>query len=69
MLGQALTLHRKARELHKELLDATIALARDGSENHFAQVRDLKAMVTTLEGTEATVEGYGSLSGHHSTDD
>ena len=69
MLGQALTLHRKARELHKELLDATIALARDGSDNHFAQVRDLKAMVTTLEGTEATVEGYGSMSGHESADD
>ncbi len=69
MLGQALTLHRKARELHKELSDATIALARDGSENHFAQVRDLKAMVTTLEGTEATVEGYGTLSGRHSIND
>ena len=69
MLRQALALHRKARELHKELRDATAALARDGSENHLAQVRDLQAMVMTLEGTEATVEGYGALSGHQAADD
>ncbi len=63
-LRQALALHRRARELHRNLQDARDALARDGSEARLAELLDIQARLTTLEGTEARVEGYGTLSGH-----
>ena len=64
MLRQALALHRRARELHREVKQAEFAFASEASASHFAQLCDLRARFTTLEGTEATIEGYGLLSGH-----
>ena len=69
MLRQALALHRRARELHKDVKHAELAFASDASVSHFAQLCDLRAQLTTLEGTEATIEGYGLLSGHSPSDD
>ncbi len=63
-LLQAMALHRKARDLHRDLQEARDALARDGSEARLNELRDIQAHLTTLEGTEAMVEGYGTLSGH-----
>ncbi len=68
VLRQALALHRKARELHRELKDAEIAFGRDATERNFARIRDLQGLVSAVEGTEATVEGFGTLSGHKPPD-
>ncbi len=64
MLKQAVALHRKTRELHKQLDTARKAFADDGSEGNFAQICTLQAELHAVDGTEAIVEGYGSLSGH-----
>lgn len=56
-------LHRKARTLNKELRDAERALGDEPSEKNFAWLRDIQERLSTLEGTEATIEGFGALSG------
>jgi DNA primase len=58
-----ITLHRKARTLHKELRDAERALGDEPSEKNFAWLRDIRGRLSALEGTEATIEGFGALSG------
>ena len=68
VLGQALALHRKTRELHRNLKDAEIAFGREATERNFARIRDIQGLVSALEGTEATVEGFGTLSGHKPPD-
>jgi DNA primase len=57
------SLHRKARTLHKELRDAERALGDEPSEKNFAWLRDIRGRLSALEGTEATIEGFGALSG------
>jgi DNA primase len=57
------TLHRKARTLHKELEEAQRALGDDPSEQNFAWLRDVQGRLSALDGTEATIEGFGALSG------
>jgi DNA primase len=57
------SLHRKARTLNKELRDAERALGDEPSEKNFAWLRDIQERLSTLEGTEATIEGFGALSG------
>ncbi len=68
-LRQAMALHRRARELHKDLQEARDALGRDPSEGRLAELRDIQAHLSTLEGTEAMIEGYGTLSGHKPSGD
>ena len=68
VLRQTLALHRRARELHKELKDAELAFGREASELNFARIRDLQTLVSAVDGTEATVEGFGTLSGHKPPD-
>jgi DNA primase len=60
---QALTLHHRQRTLHKELKDAEAALANDSSEANFARLVDIQKQLANVEGMEALVEGFGSLSG------
>jgi DNA primase len=62
-LRQALTLHRKQGELHKELRRAETILARDPSEANNAILADIRAQLSALEGVEATIEGFGLRSG------
>jgi DNA primase len=57
------TLHRKARTLHKELRDAERALGDEPSEKNFAWLQDVRGRLSALEGTEATIEGFGAFSG------
>jgi len=57
------TLHRKSRTLNKELREAEQALASDPSDEHLAWLRDVQERLAALEGTEATIEGFGALSG------
>ena len=57
------TLHRKSRSLNKELKDAERALAEDASDANLNWLRDVQGRLSALEGTEATIEGFGALSG------
>ena len=58
-----LTLHRKNRTLNKELKEAERALGEELSEQNFARLQDVQGQLAALEGTEATIEGFGALSG------
>ena len=58
------TLHRKARTLNKELKEAERALGEDPSDQNLAWLRDVQGRLSALDGTEASIEGFGVLSGH-----
>ena len=58
-----LTLHRKNRTLNKELKEAERALGEELSEQNFAWLQDVRGQLSAFEGTEATIEGFGALSG------
>lgn len=62
-LRHALALHYKSVELNRELKAAEIALGSEPSEGAYARLQDIKSQITTVEGTEALIEGFGSLSG------
>jgi DNA primase len=62
-LSHALALHNKKVQLNKELKAAEAALGDDPSEETFERLRDIKNQITTVDGTEALIEGFGSLSG------
>ncbi|MBY6241369.1 DNA primase [Methylosinus sp. Sm6] len=62
-LRQALILQHRARALHKELRKIESRLADAPSDHDFARLSDIQAQLNTIEGTEAMVEGFGSLSG------
>jgi DNA primase len=57
------TLHRKTRSLNRELKDAERALGDDPSEQNFAWLRDVQGRLSAIDGTEASIEGFGVLSG------
>jgi DNA primase len=63
---QAMILHRKARTLHKELKDAELALAVEPSDANLARMIEIQNQLSSAEGTEAAVEGFGALSGRQS---
>jgi DNA primase len=65
-LSHALALHKKKVELNRELKAAEAALGEDPSEETFERLRDIKNQITTVDGTEALIEGFGSLSGRAS---
>ena len=62
-LKHALALHYKSVELNKALKAAEMALGDDPSEETFERLRDIQNQITTVDGTEALIEGFGSLSG------
>ncbi|WP_417309977.1 DNA primase [Devosia sp.] len=62
-LKHALALHYKSVELNKALKAAELALGDDPSEETFERLRDIQNQITTVDGTEALIEGFGSLSG------
>jgi DNA primase len=55
-LRQAITLHRRALTLHNELSLAQAAFAHEASEANLAWIRDLRAQISALEGTEAEMD-------------
>jgi DNA primase len=61
--AHVLTLHRRNRTLNKELKEAERALGEEPSEHNFAWLQDVRAQLSSLEGTEASIEGFGALSG------
>ena len=60
---QLIALHRQWHSLTRELKDAETALGQDNTEANYARLRDVKAMLASIEGTEALIEGFGASSG------
>lgn len=60
---QLVALHRQWHSLLRELKDAELALGEDSSEANLAWLRDVKARIGEVDGTEALIEGFGELSG------
>jgi DNA primase len=65
-LTHALALHYKSVELNKALKAAENALDVEWTEDSFKVLQDIKNQITTVDGTEALIEGFGSLSGRAS---
>ncbi|MCU4180873.1 DNA primase [Bosea sp. BH3] len=55
-IHQAIVLHHRARTLNSELRAAERALADDATEANFAWIKDVKARLDTIDGTQATSE-------------
>ena len=60
---QLVSLHRQWHSLLRELKDAELALGEEPSDANLAWLRDIKARLESLDGTEALIEGFGELSG------
>ena len=60
---QLVALHRQWHSLTKELKDAEQDLGQDASEANYLRLRDVKARLSRVEGTEALIEGFGASSG------
>jgi DNA primase len=60
---QLVALHRQWHSLLRELKDAELALGEEPSEASMAWLRDVKARMAEVDGTEALIEGFGELSG------
>ena len=60
---QLVALHRQWHSLLRELKDAELALGEEASEYNMAWLRDVKARMSEVDGTEALIEGFGELSG------
>jgi DNA primase len=63
VLRQALALHRRQRALNRELRLAQAAHDNDPSDANWAAFIDIREQLSSLEGVEATVEGFGAFSG------
>jgi DNA primase len=60
---QLVALHTQWHSLTRELRDAEAALGQDNTEANYARLRDVKSRLSTLDGTEALIEGFGASSG------
>jgi DNA primase len=68
---QLVALHRQWHSLLRELKDAELALGQEtdqesgpeSSEANLTWLRDVKARMAEVDGTEALIEGFGELSG------
>ncbi|GGF65425.1 DNA primase [Azorhizobium oxalatiphilum] len=60
---QRSALHRKAHALSRELREAERTLGEEPSEANFAWLRDVRERLSTVEGMDALVEGFGASSG------
>ena len=67
-LNHALALHYKSHRLNRELKAAELALGSDPSEESYERLRDIQNQITSVDGTEALIEGFGSLSGRSTRD-
>jgi DNA primase len=60
---QLVSLHRQWHSLLRELKDAELALGDEASESNLTWLRDVKARLEEVDGTEALIEGFGESSG------
>src|SRR6185312_2324823 len=56
--SQLVGLHRQWHSLLKELKEAEQALGDDASEANYLRLRDVKARLARMDGTEAQIEGF-----------
>ncbi len=61
--NQLVALHHQWHSLLKELKDAEQALGQDATEANYSWLQDVKARLSTIDGTEALIEGFGASSG------
>jgi DNA primase len=61
--NHVLTLHRRNRTLNRELKEAERALGDEPSEENFARLQDVRVRLQAIDGTEASIEGFGASSG------
>ena len=62
-LRQVLGLHRKVSTLNRELRAVERRLANDLCEEDQARLAEIRAQLSAIDGTEASLEGFGSMSG------
>ncbi len=62
-LKQALSLHRRARALHKELQLAEFALGKDFTGANLGRLKDILTQLSALGGIEAAMAGFGAQLG------
>ena len=62
-LRQVLSLHRKVSTLNRELRAVERRLADDPCEEDQARLAEIRAQLSAIDGTEASLEGFGSMSG------
>ena len=67
-LRQMLALHRKTLTLGRELKAAEAAFAREPTEENLQALVAVRDQLLSAQGSEATVEGFGALSGRENTD-
>ncbi len=60
---QLVALHSQWHSLIKELRDAELALGQESTEANYSWLRDVKARLSAVDGTEALIEGFGVSSG------
>ena len=60
---QLIALHRQWHFLTRELKDVELALGQDNTEANYERLREVKARLSVLDGTEALIEGFGASSG------
>jgi DNA primase len=65
-LKQVLSLHRKVSTLNRELRAVERRLADDPCEEDQARLAEIRAQLSAIDGTEASLEGFGSMSGRSS---
>jgi len=65
-LRQVLSLHRKVSTLNRELRAVERRLADDPCEEDQARLAEIRAQLSAIDGTEASLEGFGSMSGRMS---
>ena len=63
---QVLSLHRKVSTLNRELRAVERRLADDPCEEDQARLAEIRAQLSAIDGTEASLEGFGSMSGRSS---
>ncbi len=64
-----IALHHKAITLDRELKAAEAAFASDMTEENQSVIWALQDQFTSLEGNEATIQGFGAASGRTSSED
>jgi len=62
-LRQAFVLHRRTSALNRELRAVEARLAENPTDHDAARLRDIQTQLSALDGTEAALDGFGSMSG------
>ncbi|MFJ5486421.1 hypothetical protein ACIKTA_01680 [Hansschlegelia beijingensis] len=59
----AAALHNKVRALHRELREAEQEFGREFTDTNFRRIVEIQRQLSTAEGSEASIDGFGGASG------